>query len=237
MSQNSIALETRLWILDELQYDKAMTHEIFQHHIRLGNLQQSSSTGCHLCTLLARLLNEDERALPMYESTPYLVRITSHTRYIYLHAISTQTRTSTTESLRLLHNIHDIPARIPSASLKYTYTGHPEVLKLAKTWLETCLISHKSCKESRRSEPRFVPTRLVKVTQTRNQVVSAHLVTREEIKPDTSYLALSYCWDGQMSCMLSMDNISQFRQALPQVLPKTLSDALSITLFLGYNHI
>jgi hypothetical protein len=146
--------------------------------------------------------------------------------------MSVRTRMFRSESLNLSH---DKAAHKPSASLKYTNTGHPEVLSLAKTWLEICLVSHESCSD--RSGTRFIPTRLVKVTHIRDQVISAHLVTRQEIEQATPYLALSYCWGGQTTCMLSTDNISQFRQALPQVLPKTLFDALSTTLFLGYNYI
>lgn len=234
LTQNSIALETRLWRTDYKRRLEAETHEIFRHHQRLGSLQQSTSAGCHFCTLLLKRYLEDDRALPLREDKSYVVRIIFQVCSEYHKTACIQTSTSTSKPLVLSHTI---PAGTPSPSLQYANTGHPEVLSLAKEWLGTCLTSHESCNESGRSKNHFVPTRLVEVTRTFDGAVSARLVVRDEVKPGVPYLALSYCWGGQMPCTLSMENISQFRQILPRELPKTLSDAFSITLSLKYNYI
>lgn len=234
MTHNSVALETRLWRLDESRQLQDETEEIFPHHRRLGDLQQSSSSGCHLCTLLVSIFTEGDRTLPLPEYTPYVVQINF---YIYSEDYKTMAIQTSAFKSKFLWLQHSMPIRTPSPSLKHVNTGNPEVLSLAKTWLESCLATHNVCQRSVKSGDHFVPTRLVKVTRTSDEAVSAHLVIQDEIESDTPYLALSYCWGTQMPCTLTTENVSQFRESLPHALPKTLSDALSTTLFLGYNYI
>ncbi|KAM7203936.1 Heterokaryon incompatibility protein (HET) domain containing protein [Rhypophila sp. PSN 637] len=112
----------------------------------------------------------------------------------------------------------------------------------AKNWaverLDSCLSHHKKCRQTLPSE-RYTPTRLVDLS-----LLESHdLVRLVETGPEQTcnyyrYTTLSYSWGGTSVCMLRTDNLCQFRHGMrASFLPKTLQDAISVTLWFGFRYI
>ncbi|EEU37108.1 uncharacterized protein NECHADRAFT_86704 [Fusarium vanettenii 77-13-4] len=104
-------------------------------------------------------------------------------------------------------------------------TGHENVAKLAKHWLESCKADHECeqrCGQQRRN---WHPGRLIEVGSPQKK---PRLVNREDAQLEGGYAALSHCWGPNPNfLMLKTDNESEFRREIPiEKLPASFRDAI-----------
>jgi hypothetical protein len=118
-------------------------------------------------------------------------------------------------------------------------------IDLSKHWLRTCLEKHNTCRmRELPSNPHadapssiILPTRLIKIESCLNSIGLIHLVSSLNT-PQAPYLTLSHCWGGADIVKLTTSNLSQFHSNIPfSLLPKTFTDAIRITVLLGYSYL
>ncbi|KAJ3541688.1 hypothetical protein NM208_g4492 [Fusarium decemcellulare] len=104
-------------------------------------------------------------------------------------------------------------------------TGHEDVAKLAKTWLQDCKDFHRCESVGGTRDTDWYPQRLIYVGDT-NQ--PPRLILREEEHVEGGYAALSHCWGpNPQFTMLSSDTLEQFRDEIPlEELPASFRDAI-----------
>jgi hypothetical protein len=86
-------------------------------------------------------------------------------------------------------------------------------------------------------EHKIAPARLLRVEAGRDGVIDARIVavTKVEVPP---YLVLSYCWGGDQQHKTTIESMSRSRGWVSvSAMPKTIQDAITVTLNLGYCHI
>ncbi|MCJ1322547.1 hypothetical protein MMC15_007896 [Xylographa vitiligo] len=210
--------------------------ETFPHYDSIGALQQSALNGCHLCSLFAAPDPTASELPPNYSSKPYSLWVHCEQSYdgaghIEVHVQGRRPKTT--------YISYDGPLSKIQGSLRYKRTDADEVLKLTKSWLDTCLNHHEKCRHSS-SGGDFVPTRLLKVTTSGPFLLSVQLclTNSEEFDPRTPYLALSHCWGASDIIKLTASVLSTFLRTLPLAsLPQNFSDAALITARLGYAYL
>ncbi|KAF5589867.1 hypothetical protein FPANT_6200 [Fusarium pseudoanthophilum] len=101
-------------------------------------------------------------------------------------------------------------------------TGHQEVARLAKKWLQTCK-DHHDCGSA--SEEGWYPKRLIHVGDDQQ---SPRLIVSKDERPEGCYAALSHCWgEDPEFLMLTSDNLSDFCTEMQlQNLPASFRDAI-----------
>lgn len=109
-------------------------------------------------------------------------------------------------------------------SLTSEYTGSPEVLERAHSWLELCTSQHATCDQERRSD--YHPPRLLLL-----QGDLMKLIDTQELAPPSHYAALSYCWGrNPRHLTLTSTNIQQLQEGIPiSNLARTFQDAVVVT--------
>ncbi|KAL7930672.1 heterokaryon incompatibility protein domain-containing protein [Trichoderma chlorosporum] len=117
-----------------------------------------------------------------------------------------------------------------------TETSSPEAFKLAKYWLNTCELSHKTCKKFCSGEM-SLPTRVIDVG---NDTKAPFLFRSHGLKG--VYCALSYCWGNSTPTMnfykTTRANLVSHESAMPlHELPATLRDAIIVARNLGFQYI
>ncbi|KAI0014176.1 heterokaryon incompatibility protein-domain-containing protein [Xylariaceae sp. FL0662B] len=116
-------------------------------------------------------------------------------------------------------------------------SSHPDILALARHWLEDCREHHTKCLRLRAERlADWMPTRLVHVHP---GSLRLRLVENDEIRPGTSYTTLSHCWGviPDRICLTS-ENIARWKTSMPDLARmKTLQDALVVTVALGVHYI
>ncbi|RKK52365.1 hypothetical protein BFJ67_g5694 [Fusarium oxysporum f. sp. cepae] len=101
-------------------------------------------------------------------------------------------------------------------------TGHQNVARLAKRWLQTCKDRH-DCGSA--SEDDWHPKRLIHVG---NEQQSPRLIISENERPEGCYAALSHCWgEDPKFFMLTSDNLFDLCSEIQlQSLPASFRDAI-----------
>ncbi|RSM14948.1 hypothetical protein CEP52_000988 [Fusarium oligoseptatum] len=104
-------------------------------------------------------------------------------------------------------------------------TGHGDVAKLAKQWLENCKTDHECELLCGQQDKSWHPKRLIDVGFPHEP---PRLVTREDDQLEGSYVALSHCWGQNPNfLMLKTDKESEFRKEIPMdQLPASFRDAV-----------
>ncbi|KAH9900033.1 heterokaryon incompatibility protein-domain-containing protein [Cubamyces lactineus] len=111
--------------------------------------------------------------------------------------------------------------------------GAPQVLAMAKAWMEECASSHEVCQQTRalHSAP-WLPTRLIDCSDT----LRVRLIQTRDDMHGARYIALSYVWGVRLqSYQTTSDNLESYTNvgiAVAQ-LPRTIRDAIHVTHALG----
>ncbi|KAK8232575.1 hypothetical protein HDK77DRAFT_451204 [Phyllosticta capitalensis] len=109
-------------------------------------------------------------------------------------------------------------------------TGDPEVLSLAKAWLEVCQRDHKSCADTNAA---FYPKRLLDLSNGQPYLV----VTGGRTLRDP-YATLSHCWGQDDFFTLTEDTLDDMMVGIPlEKLPKSFQDAILICKRLEINYL
>ena len=110
-------------------------------------------------------------------------------------------------------------------------TCSPDHADLARTWIRTCLSEHGSTCD-RRSNKRFLPTRLLEVNGSEGDLsVRLYLPSVADLQRGLDYCTLSHCWgDANHVLCLTAESLPTFKTAIPTAkIPATYADALRIT--------
>ncbi|KAF5681465.1 hypothetical protein FDENT_8087 [Fusarium denticulatum] len=112
-------------------------------------------------------------------------------------------------------------------------TGHQDVARLAKKWLQTCK-DHHDCGSA--SENGWYPKRLIRVGDDQQ---SPRLIVSEDKRPESCYAALSHCWgEDPEFLMLTSDNLSDLCTEIQlQNLPASFRDAVMTCRRIGIPYI
>ncbi|KAJ4213332.1 hypothetical protein NW759_011174 [Fusarium solani] len=104
-------------------------------------------------------------------------------------------------------------------------TGHENVAKLARHWLESCKADHECEQRCGQQHENWHPGRLIEVRTPHQQ---PRLVNREAAQLEGGYAALSHCWGPNPNfLMLNTDKESEFRREIPmEELPASFRDAV-----------
>ncbi|KAK2925309.1 hypothetical protein FoTM2_015589 [Fusarium oxysporum f. sp. vasinfectum] len=104
-------------------------------------------------------------------------------------------------------------------------TGHEDVARLAKCWLQTCKQNDNFQDILGTRDSNWFPQRLIHVG---DADLPPRLVLREEDHVQGGYAALSHCWGpNPQFMMLSSDTLEQFRDEIPlDELPASFRDAI-----------
>jgi hypothetical protein len=105
-----------------------------------------------------------------------------------------------------------------------------EIFATARAWIADCLRNHKTCHYIGET---LLPSRVINVGKDmRTQTVKLRIISEEE-KGD--YVALSYCWGGTQSVVLTTNTLETMTANLDiSSLPKTILDAIEVTRKLGF---
>ncbi|KAF4820045.1 hypothetical protein CGCSCA5_v004055 [Colletotrichum siamense] len=104
--------------------------------------------------------------------------------------------------------------------------------QLAKEWLTECCHDHESCLSHQMHE---LPSRVIDVGSSPNEG-SVRLLLSHGLKAD--YVALSHCWGGAISPLLTTESTATFQQNIDiEVLPANFHDAITITRHLGIRYL
>ena len=88
-----------------------------------------------------------------------------------------------------------------------------------RTWLDTCLTSHKRC---RQASGAFTPSRLLEISYSWGR---RRLRLRKMNDEKAEYAALSYCWGGDQSLKATQLMMPQLLHRIEErSLPQTLRD-------------
>ncbi|EWZ28468.1 heterokaryon incompatibility protein-domain-containing protein [Fusarium oxysporum Fo47] len=104
-------------------------------------------------------------------------------------------------------------------------TGHEDVARVAKDWLQTCKDHHNCGSASSPQDAGWYPKRFIHVGDKQQ---SPRLIISENETPEGSYAALSHCWgENPDFLMLTSDTLSDFcREIQLQHLPASFRDAI-----------
>ncbi|KPA38738.1 heterokaryon incompatibility protein [Fusarium langsethiae] len=107
-------------------------------------------------------------------------------------------------------------------------------MELAKSWLQSCVRSHKDCQNA---TPAQMPSRIVDL---RPPFSGSNLDLRLIANPDNRgpYVTLSHCWGSSQPLKLLKGNYEAFQnRILYNSLPKTFQDAVTVTRALGIRYL
>ncbi|KAK0707035.1 heterokaryon incompatibility protein-domain-containing protein [Lasiosphaeria miniovina] len=105
------------------------------------------------------------------------------------------------------------------------HLGAPVNHAIARKWLQDCETLHPACSTGQIPE---LPTRVIDVGTDEDAPEDARLVLSEGRRE--RYVALSHCWGGPITTLLTTDTYSDFQIALPHAdLPANFRDAIIIT--------
>ncbi|RYP80892.1 hypothetical protein DL770_006050 [Monosporascus sp. CRB-9-2] len=111
--------------------------------------------------------------------------------------------------------------------------GSPANWSIAKTWLDTCRESHPDCFTAATVE---LPTRVIDVGALGSSRGPRLVETQR--RSGEEYAALSHCWGGKITPMLTTQTLGRFLASLPYAeLPANFRDAITITKRLGLRYL
>ncbi|KAM0511516.1 hypothetical protein ACHAPE_009768 [Trichoderma viride] len=135
--------------------------------------------------------------------------------------------------LLLLKTSQDIPYKIRRPPVSPRLVDREWIdIKLLKEWYSTCVTSHAhTCGNGEPEIDQAFPKLLLIDTKRKCLV---------QMEPSCRYIALSYCWGSTNFFLTTTDNVRQLFQ--PQVfehiqLPKTIKQAIALTLALGEQYL
>ncbi|KAL8369803.1 hypothetical protein RB595_000240 [Gaeumannomyces hyphopodioides] len=108
----------------------------------------------------------------------------------------------------------------------------PENFEIARQWLKSCIQKHDGCPAD---SPRVLPARVVDAGVDPG-FGDVKIMTSEGAKG--RYLALSHCWGGKITPLLTHETFDSFSSSLPyNDLPANFKDAIRITRELGFRYV
>ncbi|KAF7874912.1 hypothetical protein EAF04_002086 [Stromatinia cepivora] len=111
-------------------------------------------------------------------------------------------------------------------------TNSEDALKLASSWIQECLFTHKSCRQNAR-ECTKMPTRLLELDQPH----PGH-VRLQSVLSTQKYMTLSHCWGCSKPLRLLKETFEQLQKGIPtSSLPKTFSDTVKVVRTLGIRYL
>ena len=210
-------------------------------------VRDSAHRGCHLCTLILTtwLVGRSNKFLgrnlskslaPVLGDQQFQYRRISlglKHRYLYGQAVGCRPT-----SLRMrfgfsLLDTSDIHGESPSPGREEDVPGTAPAEVIAAYWLRKCLADHGStCGAD--LDP-LLPSRVINV---RGRDGSDEPFIFQSIGKRAKYATLSYCWGQSIGLMSTTKTIQQHCRRLPlDTLPKTMRDAIHITLALGLEYL
>lgn len=96
--------------------------------------------------------------------------------------------------------------------------------------LQLCKEQHPKCQKRRDA---WLPPRLLKIENGGITLIDSTI-----LPPETTFVALSYCWGSKVSLFTTASNISEFRLGIPyEIIPNVLRDAITFTLKIGETYL
>ncbi len=124
-----------------------------------------------------------------------------------------------------------------SRSLMSTCTASNLSLQLASSWVDDCVKNHENCR--RATSVGILPARLLRLAEGQSNIEgpsTVWLVSTANIPATETveYAALSYCWGGKSSLMLTTTTQASLDRGVNvALLPETIKHAVQVTRFLG----
>lgn len=218
-------------------YSSGKIFEEVHHYETLDAMCMSAKLGCHMCSVLYQPWQRFDTDPP---KSPYSLWISSSG-----YELAIKTEIGPDQSVFLHQGSCN---RNPSLSLTANNTEDSKVLELARQWLRSCIDTHEQCRDSTPlskttiptetsgSERRVLPSRLIHIKQGRSSAQSLHLAV--DFNDTVQYLTLSHCWGSKEIVKLTTKSLQQFLIDIPVTdLPKTFSEALYVTWFLGFEYL
>ncbi|OIW32526.1 HET-domain-containing protein [Coniochaeta ligniaria NRRL 30616] len=110
--------------------------------------------------------------------------------------------------------------------------GSEVYFELAKNWLERCRTNHSACNSN---EPPELPTRVIDVGLAKDST-NLRILSSQGLRAE--YLALSHCWGGRITPVLTTETLAVFKEALPYAeLSPNFQDAITIARRLGFRYL
>ncbi|KXH30482.1 heterokaryon incompatibility protein [Colletotrichum salicis] len=252
---------------------KAVWPKTFAFHHNLRSLKSSLEADCHLCTLLwltvlsPQLLAEPTKGFDWDRSLSIQVKSRSFSSELrgqefHLSLVEPGTEYAVSSGFAVLDLNLGVQAvsktsseqqdrHIPMKEAFSVWTGSPTSLKLAKSWIKSCVTEHAACiaASSSHKNAGSRPTRLVDVSSGTELVRVCSAPTEEARTADRQprdrqspnhldYVTLSHAWGGAEFVKLTTQNYARLcDQFSIQELPKTWRDAICLTRSLGYRYI
>jgi hypothetical protein len=162
------------------------------HQLSVAALRASAAASCYLCTtVLAELYRSRFRTSEPLDLSPF----TKFTLYaggkarLRIELCNQKIENIQPISFDLLPVSHERESFPQDEQSATTRTSAPEVLQLARRWLNECLDSHEDCTENNGN---WFPPRLLDVGNMSNS--PPRLILTDKEKPEGNYATLSHCW-------------------------------------------
>lgn len=209
--------------------------EHWPHYADKHALKDSAHDGCHLCCLLEMqcfVFPPGQLTLEFaYRPGPY--------KSLECGILNAEGNLSSAgHSLSVYRDESELSHRRKQCgSWCSVSTASNASLRTAKSWLEACLSHHEECSEQG-VFPRTGPERLLMLSRSVSDgQPTIRLVENVGGHQGVNYLTLSYCWGPvtEKTLKLLRSNREAFLKGISaKELPRTLLDAVDITLRLGY---
>ncbi|VUC31904.1 unnamed protein product [Clonostachys rosea] len=112
-------------------------------------------------------------------------------------------------------------------------TGSIPALDLAKVWFQSCDSSHEQCRNARALRTRYLPTRVLDVSDEKH--IFVHV---PEGKQRDEYVSLSHCWGLGKQFKLETGSLGSRQTNINlHEMPKTFQDAVRITRHIGLRYL
>jgi hypothetical protein len=210
-------------------------------------VRDSAHRGCHLCTLILTtwLVGRSNKFLGRHISkslAPVLgdqrfqyrrISLELRHRYLYGQAVGCKPTSLRMRFGLSLLDTSDIHGESPSPGREEDVPGTAPAEVIATYWLRKCLAGHGStCGAD--LDP-FLPSRVINV---RGRGGSDEPFIFQSIGKRAKYATLSYCWGQSVGLTSTTKTIQQHYRRLPlDILPKTMRDAIHITLSMGLEYL
>ncbi|KAF2169148.1 hypothetical protein M409DRAFT_64912 [Zasmidium cellare ATCC 36951] len=219
----------------------------YQHHQSFKDLESAAYEGCDLCWVILDAFKttpedymssaigitaeEADRRGSLYTEAilaePSHVRLAINASHVYAGR-----RLDEVEAFDILLVQTDQPLFIDGRRIGRFETGRDlgadENFAVVNAWLQQCREEHLTC---RTEVAGLLPTRVIDVhSEPPKLVLSRGAVGK--------YLALSHCWGGAISVLLTTKTIDPFQEELPMdQIPRNFEDAITITRRLGVQYL
>ncbi|KAK5988256.1 hypothetical protein PT974_12397 [Cladobotryum mycophilum] len=241
--------------------------EAFRFYSDLNELQESSSKGCHLCSLFLGAFGYEitqQQRENRVEVSLYVSR--SGGAWLKVFSVPSTSSPDLASSPRKDGEKQQIMGELsvfrslegyveepkPNSPFIFSTSSIYENAQLSKSlsfeasavlareWLRQCLQRHTKCTLASQIFPsnHGYPTRLLDVGGRGETDLVRLVITAELDKDKPEYLTLSHCWGGANILKLLTKNLNNLKRAIPfSFLPKTFQDAIIITRQLGFQYL